>query len=167
MLVCVFVCANCTRDRGCSEHPVFPAPSDFKEGREEANLGRSAPRECEIVSSRHCEEGSDEAIHLSTCGAMDCFAALAMTGRELSSLRPIPTRAREATSEVKRIAHETGRKFLLTECRILQRNKVEKTQPLLTGNGNSHRFSIMVPLAYKLRKPRSASRNTREETCVS
>jgi hypothetical protein len=24
------LCANCTRDRGCSEHPVFPAPSDFK-----------------------------------------------------------------------------------------------------------------------------------------
>jgi len=27
MLVCVFVCAFGTRDRGCSEHPVFPAPS--------------------------------------------------------------------------------------------------------------------------------------------
>ena len=30
MLVCAFLCANCTRDRGCSEHPVFPAPSDFE-----------------------------------------------------------------------------------------------------------------------------------------
>src|ERR1700712_5803727 len=29
MLVCVFVCAFCTRDRGCSAHPAFPAPSDF------------------------------------------------------------------------------------------------------------------------------------------
>src|SRR3954451_10270617 len=28
MLVCPFVCANRTRDRGCSKHPVFPAPSD-------------------------------------------------------------------------------------------------------------------------------------------
>src|SRR6266496_5136251 len=27
MLVCSFVCANRTRDRGCSKHPVFPAPS--------------------------------------------------------------------------------------------------------------------------------------------
>src|ERR1700742_1142403 len=27
MLVCVFLCAACTRDRGCSAHPVFPAPS--------------------------------------------------------------------------------------------------------------------------------------------
>src|SRR3979490_904239 len=27
MLVCVFFCASCTRDRGCGAHPVFPAPS--------------------------------------------------------------------------------------------------------------------------------------------
>ena len=32
MLVCSFVCANRTRDRGCSKHPVFPAPSVFNEG---------------------------------------------------------------------------------------------------------------------------------------
>src|ERR1700675_4058970 len=30
MLVCVFLCALCTRDRGCSAHPAFPAPSVFK-----------------------------------------------------------------------------------------------------------------------------------------
>src|SRR5437660_3379833 len=30
---------------------------------------------------RHCEERSDEAIHLSPCGGMDCFASLAMTRR--------------------------------------------------------------------------------------
>ena len=30
-------------------------------------------------SRRHCEEQSDEAIHSAACGAMDCFAALAMT----------------------------------------------------------------------------------------
>src|SRR2546429_3685603 len=27
MLVCAFSVRNCTRDRGCSVHPVFPAPS--------------------------------------------------------------------------------------------------------------------------------------------
>ena len=26
MLVCALLCAHCTRDRGCSAHPVFPAP---------------------------------------------------------------------------------------------------------------------------------------------
>jgi len=37
MLVCRFVCANRTRDRGCSKHPVFPAPSDFRERQEKFN----------------------------------------------------------------------------------------------------------------------------------
>src|SRR5215216_4666582 len=30
MLVCRFVYASRTRDRGCSKHPVFPAPSDWR-----------------------------------------------------------------------------------------------------------------------------------------
>ena len=30
MLVCVSLCAYCTRDRGCSKHPAFPAPSFFE-----------------------------------------------------------------------------------------------------------------------------------------
>src|SRR5215213_4308196 len=33
MLVCSFVCANGTRDRGCSKHPVFPAPSNEEGGK--------------------------------------------------------------------------------------------------------------------------------------
>src|SRR4051794_3714303 len=32
-----------------------------------------------MTALRHCEERSDEAIHLSPCGGMDCFAPLAMT----------------------------------------------------------------------------------------
>ncbi|MEH2522309.1 hypothetical protein V1288_000218 [Bradyrhizobium sp. AZCC 2176] len=47
MLVCSFVCANRTRDRGCSKHPVFPAPSISKRANEDAHLGRDAPRERE------------------------------------------------------------------------------------------------------------------------
>ena len=51
MLVCAFSVRNCTRDRGCGAHPVFPAPSNFREGEKLiANLGRSAPREGETVS---------------------------------------------------------------------------------------------------------------------
>ena len=46
MLVCVFVCYFCTRDRGCSAHPVFPAPSFFLGANEFAKLGRSVSREC-------------------------------------------------------------------------------------------------------------------------
>ena len=32
MLVCAFLCATGTRDRGCSAHPAFPAPSLRREG---------------------------------------------------------------------------------------------------------------------------------------
>jgi hypothetical protein len=32
-----------------------------------------------VSPPRHCEERSDEAIHLSPCREVDCFAALAMT----------------------------------------------------------------------------------------
>ncbi len=82
MLVCSFVCANRTRDRGCSKHPVFPAPSKFRRANEDANLGRNTPRECASSFSRHCERS--EAIHPSACGAMDSLlASLAMTWREL------------------------------------------------------------------------------------
>src|SRR5436190_2965944 len=34
MLVCILASANRTRDLGCSKHPVFPAPSEFRGGLE-------------------------------------------------------------------------------------------------------------------------------------
>src|SRR5450756_2043535 len=52
MLVCVSCCALCTRDRGCSAHPVFPAPSLFRRGAIDASPGRIAPRECGRMSHR-------------------------------------------------------------------------------------------------------------------
>src|SRR5882672_7762680 len=53
MLVCVFFDAHCTRDRGCSAHPVFPAPSVIEEGQVLAKLGRDAPRDREGIFTRH------------------------------------------------------------------------------------------------------------------
>src|ERR1700682_4727880 len=44
MLVCVFFCTSCTRDRGCSVHPVFPAPSVFRGARFHHHLGRDPRR---------------------------------------------------------------------------------------------------------------------------
>src|ERR1700681_3805459 len=49
MLVCSFVLHNRTRDRGCSAHPVFPAPSAFRGQGFQQNSGRIAPREREVV----------------------------------------------------------------------------------------------------------------------
>src|SRR5215204_7061 len=54
MLVCSLVSANRTRDRGCSKHPVFPAPSVFEEGKRDANLGRNAPRARSHTLYRDC-----------------------------------------------------------------------------------------------------------------
>jgi hypothetical protein len=52
MLVGVFVCAICSRDRGCSVHPAFPAPSD-QEGKAVfwQTSGRAA---CEIAKHVCC-----------------------------------------------------------------------------------------------------------------
>src|SRR2546427_3330338 len=40
MLVCAYNVHSCTRDRGCSAHPAFPAPSLPERGNELENLGR-------------------------------------------------------------------------------------------------------------------------------
>ena len=74
MLVCAFFRTDCTRDRGCSAHPAFPAPSSLARAEGDAKLGRIAPREREGMLIRHCEKRSDEAIHSSARGTMDCFA---------------------------------------------------------------------------------------------
>jgi hypothetical protein len=53
MLVCAFFCAYCTRDRGCSAHPAFPAPSVFSGVKDQAKLGRNAPRDRGRIFSCH------------------------------------------------------------------------------------------------------------------
>src|SRR6266516_3173682 len=84
MLVCIFVCAFGTRDRGCSVHPVFPAPSDFWATNEDANLGRITSRECETVSTVIASEAKQSMRRRKE--RMDCFASLAMTWRGRSAL---------------------------------------------------------------------------------
>src|ERR1700681_1339357 len=85
MLVCSFVLCNRTRDRGCSAHPVFPAPSDFRRSKADAKL--RAPMRREIV--KLCQKqkflpviarsaATKQSIHPLCCD-MDCFASLAMT----------------------------------------------------------------------------------------
>ena len=48
------------------------------------------------IHRRHCEERSDEAIHFSTCGTMDCFAE-PVIGRRVA-----PTRWLAMTTEMHR-----------------------------------------------------------------
>jgi hypothetical protein len=73
-----FLFPFCTRDRGCSAHPAFPAPSDFKARNFSVNLGRTAPRECETAFewSLVIASAAKQSI-LSLRGEMDCFVASA------------------------------------------------------------------------------------------
>jgi hypothetical protein len=53
MLVCVFFAQFCTRDRGCSAHPAFPAPSDFKARKFMQTSGasrRENAKSCAVIS---------------------------------------------------------------------------------------------------------------------
>jgi hypothetical protein len=45
MLVCILFSANRTRDRGCSKHPVFPAPLYFEEGQTKMHTSGGMCRE--------------------------------------------------------------------------------------------------------------------------
>ena len=48
----VLFCANRTRDRGCSKHPVFPAPSDFRGGQTKMQTSDATRREnAKVVSA--------------------------------------------------------------------------------------------------------------------
>src|SRR5229473_6845249 len=52
-----FLFPFCTRDRGCSAHPAFPAPSDFKARNVWANLGRIESRERGVMFAKVIERG--------------------------------------------------------------------------------------------------------------
>src|ERR1700709_1903295 len=94
MLVCAFPVHQCTRDRGCSAHPVFPAPSSFRGRNELPNFGRIAPREREGMSIDVIARSEATKQSISPRKG-DCFVAslLAMTLREKLKLL-LPCRRR-------------------------------------------------------------------------
>ena len=98
---------------------------------------------------------------------MDCFAALAMTvvairipppghpvfcNREPALSQPRWDLAREGSSRTGRTMpiKQADNAMDGTNTRFCSAAKTKK-QPLLTGNGNSAGFSVLVRLAYKLR----------------
>ena len=152
MLVCSFVCANRTRDRGCSKHPVFPAPSVLKGGKR-----RCKPRAISAARSR-------SRIRVGWVSRKrnpilrDC-----MTRRELSPLSKGEATACERTGlPKKQAASPSGQAVAFCDA------AKPSAWPLLTGNGIWASFSVLVPLvAYKLLSPLFAlCKNTREDTCA-
>ena len=79
MLVCAFLCAIFgTRDRGCSAHPAFPAPSFSREGQRICKPRANASRERERIPSPHvvpAKAGTHTPRRklLENCGLRLCF----------------------------------------------------------------------------------------------
>ena len=76
---------KCTLGRGCNGHPAFPTPSKGREIYQ--RLGRMARRGREVASGLAVIASAAKQSILSLRGAMDCFASLAMTWREVASRR--------------------------------------------------------------------------------
>jgi hypothetical protein len=73
MLVCAFLVRSCTRDRGCSVHPVFPAPSDFREGGKlRANLGRKRRENAKLYPPSLRAQRSNRPLRLARYGLLRC-----------------------------------------------------------------------------------------------
>ena len=75
MLVCALPCAHCTRDRGCSKHPAFPAPSVLRERNFSKARTQFVSRERETVSTVIASAAKQSMVPQKR--RMDCFAALA------------------------------------------------------------------------------------------
>src|SRR5450432_1728603 len=85
MLVCAFFCTFCTRDRGCSAHPVFPAPS-VQEGKEILSKTRAQLRGGAVDACRH-SVSRDCPVSISMAGAL---AKAAPTGHKNTSQQETP-----------------------------------------------------------------------------
>src|SRR5260370_29095459 len=113
MLVCAFLCAFCTRDRGCSAHPVFPVPY-VRRGRDVQGKTRA---ECAARSRRHVldnviarSEATKQSI-LPRKERMDCFRLRSLSyGGHVASLAMTPYQNISARTKMPAIAR---RHFLL------------------------------------------------------
>jgi hypothetical protein len=151
--------------------PGLPCALYFEEGKRNANLGRSAPRERETISTSLRAQRSNPPLHLPRYGLLRS----ARNDAERAGFAPAPRRAREAAvskGEVttragrglptKRAANPSGQAIAFCDA------TKPSAWPLLTGNGNSVRFSVLVQLACKLRSRLVAlCKNTREDSCAN
>ena len=127
----LFVCANRTRDRGCSKHPVFPAPSDFEEGKRRCKPRANASRDREGISTSLRAQRSNpssshyaEAWIASLALRNDGESRVALPHKETGIAKGHWTPPGVGTGLL-----ETGWKPERTECRILQCSKAINMAP--------------------------------------
>ncbi len=101
MLVCAFFCTFCTRDRGCSVHPVFPAPSDFRGCEIPQHLGRiRAARTPRDVSSTHEAKSCLRSAPVTMqCGHNSAWSAGRLVRRNISPLAKARRKAKKPPAE--------------------------------------------------------------------
>jgi hypothetical protein len=80
MLVCAFLCATGTRDRGCSAHPAFPAPSVLKRDNEFGNnSGKPCRENADACHAVIASEAKQSIFPLAALWITSPQALLAMT----------------------------------------------------------------------------------------
>src|SRR5260221_1155006 len=84
MLVCVFFAQFCTRDRGCSVHPAFPAPSDFKARKFTQTSGASRRENADV----HFENSSTSSSRRTPGHITTGLGCCAKAGEQLFPKRP-------------------------------------------------------------------------------
>jgi hypothetical protein len=143
-----FFDAHRTRDRGCSAHPVFPAPSVFRGQGFQLRAHRAGRMRSRIDPPSLRAQRSNPSRRK---GSLDCFAALANDGEgrrspgtttqastvllsrtlhePTSTGQPRGNRAQRPARMANAGADRTGRALAWTECRILQCSKFGRMAP--------------------------------------
>src|ERR1700738_79590 len=87
MLVCLFYFACEAAGASCARHSLRPLM--FRGGMFSQNSRENPRRDRGVVSRRHCEERSDEAIHLATlpCSGLPRFARNDGPGNRIGCLK--------------------------------------------------------------------------------
>ena len=156
MLVCVSSHNLCTRDRGCSAHPAFPAPS--------VSLGRKfslTTRALRAAGMRRCVWLSLRAQRSNPprrAESMDCFAALAMTwiGRAIQYSRDFHDRT-EKPRLTGRPAFAEHDKDEMTSpdlpAELKDRARRETGRPVAQHRGRPRGFDVAnLPRRWRLRR---------------
>jgi hypothetical protein len=172
MLVCVFLCALCTRDRGCSVHPAFPAPS-FPGGQRSCKTPGASRRENAAMCLNWSAVIARSAATKQSIRAPAAPTAAFCNG-EFPVSQPLLDALPEAGHSVRRCAwrtmvRQTGRQRLNGQNVAFCGAAKFVKWPLLKGQWRFGRLLCIgaAGIQGSGRVVRSPQRNTREETCVS
>src|ERR1700712_2717673 len=112
MLVCVSLSNLARETAGAARTRSSLRPLISESGNLMANLARNRRRDRGLISHRHCEERSDEAIHAFLCGQMDCFAIARNDGLDHRAISSTVVPAHAGTHTPRLLLWHPGRRLL-------------------------------------------------------